>query len=67
MVDYRIIHPENGKLAIIVPAPGVTQEQALRAVPTGSPYLIVDVSELPEDIIFFDAWEADFTDALVKE
>jgi len=67
MTDYRIIHPENDKLAMIVPSPGILPEQALNAVPAGLPYLILDVSEIPEDITFFDAWEADFADAPLKE
>ncbi len=52
---------------MIVPAPGILQQQALLAVPNGLPYLILDASELPQDIIFFDAWAADFTNAPIKE
>ena len=57
----RIIYPtDEGGVAIIVPAAecGLTIEQiAAKDVPAGKPYKIVDVSEIPEDRTFRDAWE----------
>lgn len=68
MTTYRIIYPnDTDGVKIVVPAPGIEQTEALRAVPTGKPYLIVDVSDFPADRTFRDAWQADFTDAPVKE
>ena len=68
MTDYRIIYPhDTNGVAVVVPAPGITQEQALAAVPTGKPYLIVDAANIPTDRTFRDAWTADFTAAPVKE
>lgn len=68
MTDYRIIYPnDNGGVAVVVPAPGVDQAEALRAVPTGNPYLVVSVDTIPTDRTFRDAWTADFTDAPIKE
>jgi hypothetical protein len=68
MTDYRIIYPndDNG-VAIVVPAPGIEQTEALRAVPAGKPYLIVDASDFPADRTFRAAWQVDFADAPVKE
>lgn len=57
MQDKRIIYPnDEGGVAIIVPAPGVTEEQVLAAVPKGKPYQIVDVADVPTDRTFRDAW-----------
>lgn len=67
MDDYRIIYPnEQGGVSIIVPVQGVTQQQALEAVPQGSPYLVVSINDIPTDRTFRDAWQADFTDAPIK-
>jgi hypothetical protein len=68
MTDYRIIYPnDDDGISIVVPAPGIEQIEALRAVPTGKPYLIIDASEIPTDRTFRAAWQADFTDAPIKE
>ena len=57
MQDKRIIYPNyEGGVSIIVPAPGVTLEQVLLAVPKGQPYQIVDVADVPTDRTFRDAW-----------
>lgn len=60
-----IIYPNaSGGLVLVIPAPdcGLTIEQiAAKDVPTGVPYKILDKSETPEDHLFFDAWEADFS------
>jgi hypothetical protein len=60
-MDSRIIFPDdNGGVSIIVPAPecGLTIEQiAAKDVPAGKPYKIVDVSDIPADRTFRNAWE----------
>ena len=60
-MDKRIIYPtDDGGLAVIVPAPecGLTiDEIAAKDVPEGKPFRIVDVSEIPEDRTFRNAWE----------
>lgn len=60
-MNQRIIYPtDEGGVAIIVPAPecGLTIEEiAAKDVPEGKPYKIVDVSYIPEDRTFRDAWE----------
>jgi hypothetical protein len=68
MSDYRIIYPnDDDGVSVVVPAPGIEQAEALRAVPTGKPYLIIDASDIPADRTFRNAWQADFTDAPIKE
>ena len=56
----RIIYPtDDGGVAVIVPADcGLTVEEiAAKDVPAGKPYQIVDVSEIPSDRTFRNAWE----------
>jgi hypothetical protein len=68
MTDYRIIYSDDtGGIAVVVPAPGIEQEEALKAVPSGKPYLILDVNDIPTDRTFRGAWTADFTDAPIKD
>ncbi len=60
-MNQRIIYPnEDGGVSIIIPAPecGLTIEEiAAKDVPAGTPYKIVDVSDIPSDRTFRDAWE----------
>jgi hypothetical protein len=59
-MNQRIIYPtDEGSVAIIVPAEcGLTIEEiAAKDVPAGTPYKIVDVSDIPEDRTFRNAWE----------
>jgi hypothetical protein len=59
-MNQRIIYPtDDGGVAIIIPADcGLTIEQiATKDVPAGKPYKIVNVSEIPSDRTFRDAWE----------
>ncbi len=68
MSDYRIIYPnDDDGISVVVPAPGIEQTEALKAVPNGKPYLIVDISDIPSERTFRNAWQADFTDAPIKE
>jgi hypothetical protein len=55
-MNKRIIYPnDNGGVCIIIPA--VSIELAMRDIPAGKPYKIVDISEIPSDRTFRDAWE----------
>ena len=60
-MNQRIIYPtDEGGVAIIIPAPecGLTIEEiAVKDVPAGKPYKIVDVADIPTDRTFRDAWE----------
>lgn len=59
----RIIYPnESGGVAILIPANGWTAEQVARKdVPAGTPYRIVDESDIPSDRRKRDLWTADFS------
>jgi hypothetical protein len=51
---------EDGGVAVIIPTDncGLTVEEiAAKDVPAGRPYKIVDVSEVPSDRTFRNAWE----------
>jgi hypothetical protein len=60
-MNQRIIYPtDEGGVAVIIPATecGLTIEQiAAKDVPAGKPYKIIDVSEVPSDRTFRNAWE----------
>ena len=62
----RILFPnDNGGVSIIIPTESL--ECAMKDIPSGKPYLIVDAADIPADREFRNAWTADFTDAKVKE
>ena len=60
-MTQRIIYPiDNGGIAIINPVLACRlsiEEIAAKDVPTGVQYKIVDVSEIPTDRTFRNAWE----------
>jgi hypothetical protein len=59
----QIIYPnEFGGVALMTPAEGWPAEVVARKdVPAGVPYKIVNSEDLPQDHLFFNAWEADFS------
>ena len=58
MQDQRVIYStDEGGVAIIVPAPGATLEQVLKAVPANKTYQVVSVNDVPTDRTFRNAWE----------
>ena len=61
MSNLRVIYPtDEGGVAVIIPAAecGLTIEEiAAKDVPAGKPFKIVDVSDIPEDRTFRNAWE----------
>ena len=70
-MNQRIIYTnDDGSVSVIVPAPecGLTVEQiALKDVPFGKPFKIIDVSDLPADRTQRNAWtvnEVDLTDGV---
>jgi hypothetical protein len=72
-MNQRIIYPtDDGGVAIIIPADcGLTIEEiAVKDVPAGKPFKIVDVDTIPTDRTFRDAWtvdEEDLTDGVGAE
>lgn len=61
MEEKRIIYPtQEGGVAIIIPAldSGLTIEQIVEScVPANTPYKIVEITDIPTDRTFRDAWE----------
>jgi hypothetical protein len=59
----RIIYQnDDNSISILTPAPEcplTVEEIAAKDVPTGKKYKIVDVSEIPSDRTFRNAWEID--------
>ena len=61
----RIIYPnDKGGVAIVIPAPEWLSQEgntiellALKDVPEGKPYKIINTDDLPSDLTFRDAWE----------
>ncbi len=54
-MNQRIIYPtDDGGVAVIIPAESV--DAAMKDIPAGKPYQIVDVSEIPTDRTFRGAW-----------
>jgi hypothetical protein len=62
-MTQRIIYPnDNGGVSILIPteeylAEHTIEELAAKDVPEGKPYKIIDVTDIPEDRTFRDAWE----------
>lgn len=69
-MEKCIIYQDDGGVSIVFPAPdcGLTVEQiALKDVPFGKPFKIIDISDLPTDQSTRNAWtvdEADLTDGV---
>lgn len=62
MSNFRVIYKtDDGGVAVIIPAPEAVALYGIDAiaqkdVPTGKPYKIVDVSEIPTDRSKREAW-----------
>ena len=56
----RVIYPnDDGGISIVIPSPncGLTFQQIIdKSVPLGKPYQIVDVSDIPNDRTYRNAW-----------
>lgn len=66
MQNKRIIYPNSdGGVAVIIPALDCElplEQIALKDVPRGVPYKIIDVADMPSDKTFREAWEVDIDD-----
>jgi hypothetical protein len=62
-MNQRIIYPnDDGGVSILIPTPEylaehTIEELAAKDVPVGKPFKIVDVTDIPTDRTFRDAWE----------
>jgi hypothetical protein len=64
MTQVIICPNDDGWLSVISPAPecGLSIEEIARKdVPAGKPYHIINADQLPQEHMFFEAWEADFS------
>ena len=58
----KIIFPTETGIAVITPTGELSiEETAMKDVPSGVKYKIIDASDLPADRDFRNAWEFDFT------
>jgi hypothetical protein len=60
-MNKRIIYKrDDGGVSVIVPTGELTVEETARKdVPTGNPYKIVDVADIPSDRSLRDSWTID--------
>jgi len=58
-MNQRIVFTQDGgaTIAVVHPAPGVPIEEGVKSVPLGAQYKVIDVSDIPADRMFRDAWE----------
>jgi hypothetical protein len=62
-MNQRIIYPnDEGGVSILIPTPEYLEEHtieelAVKDVPAGKPYKIVDIADIPTDRTFRNAWE----------
>ena len=56
-MNQKIIYPNETGIAVIIPTGELSvEETALKDVPTGVKYKIIDASDLPADRDFRNAW-----------
>ena len=60
----KIIYPTENGISVLTPTGELSlEETALKDVPSGVKYKIIDASDLPTDRDFRNAWEYDFSDS----
>jgi len=60
-MNQKIIFPTESGISVITPTGDLSlEETALKDVPSGVKYKIIDASDLPPDRDFRNAWEFDF-------
>jgi len=60
----KIIYPNETGISVLHPTGELSLEKtALKDVPSGVKYKIIDASDLPQERDFRNAWEYDFTDS----
>ena len=61
-MNQLIIYPTDVGITEIFPTGALSiEDTALKDVPTGIKFKILNVSDLPSDLTFRDAWEYDFS------
>lgn len=64
MTQRIIYQTDEGSVAVIIPTPEALEQYgiqaiALKDVPAGKPFKIVDAADVPSDRTFRSAWEVD--------
>ena len=60
----KIIYPNETGISVITPTGELSvEETALKDVPSGVKYKIINSSDLPQERDFRNAWEYDFTES----
>jgi hypothetical protein len=64
MTQRIIYQTDEGGVAVLIPTPEcllehTIQEIALKDVPAGKPFKIIDTADVPSDRTFRNAWEVD--------
>ena len=60
----KIIYPQETGIAVITPTGDLSvEETALKDVPSGVKFKIIDSTDLPQERDLRNAWEYDFTDS----
>jgi hypothetical protein len=75
MLNRIVYLQDNGVVAVIIPTPEALEQHGVQAiaikdVPAGKPFKIVDAADIPSDRSERDAWtvdEADLTDGIGGE
>jgi hypothetical protein len=75
MIQVIIYNQDNGVVAVIIPTPEALKQYGIQAiaikdVPAGRPFKIVDAADIPSDRSERNAWtvdEADLTDGVGGE
>ena len=67
MTQIIIYNQDNGIPAVIIPTPEALEKYGIQAiaikdVPAGKPFKILDAADIPSDRTFRNAWEADEAD-----
>ena len=60
----KIVYRDGNSVAVITPARSV--DEAMKDIPEGVEYKIIDESELPKDRIFRNAWGYDLKEDVAK-
>lgn len=64
----QIFYMIDGNIRIVSPSKDLNIQDIInKDVPSGTPYLILDSSELPNDAFFIDAWDIDFDNSKIFE
>lgn len=62
-MDQIILYQEtDGQVILLIPTGELSiEDTAQKDVPPGCPYLIATRDDIPSDFMFYEAWEADFS------